>query len=77
MLGLGGWSTINFEVFCMYIKKGSTSSKVADGRQFANARQFASGTVNVANWSRTVRVADGTEPGTYLLCVSIIGLPVD
>jgi hypothetical protein len=49
MLELGGWSIVNFEVFRMYIKKGSTSSKVADGRRFANARQFASGTVNVAN----------------------------
>jgi len=49
MLELGGWSIVNFEIFCMYIKKGSASSKVADGRRFANARQFASGTVNVAN----------------------------
>jgi len=64
MLELGGWSIVNFEVFRMYIKKGSTSSKVADGRRFANARRFASGTVNVANWSlqfANCRVADGTE----------------
>jgi len=57
MLELGGWSIVNFEVFCMYIKKGSASSKVADGRRFANARQFTSGTINIAN----CRVADGTE----------------
>jgi len=47
---LGGWSIVNFEVFYIYTKKGSTSSKVTDGRRFANALQLASGTVNAANW---------------------------
>jgi len=67
MLELGGWSIVNFEIFCMYIKKGSASSKVADRRRFANARQFASGTVNVANWSLQFANCKGRRwYGTYI-----------